>query len=205
MLPQELTIQSTIFDRPRKLTISDDFIGYDIEGLITDQPSLIMKDEIEAFRSGIKWIKGYQFVIGRIYCIDIQAKNKKILKLRLKSMYGIRKRQLHEKFSKIVNALYGCFFHDIAVKLIDEFIDGKVVEIAGVTLSHEGMTLNSKMTLISWEDVGTKTYETYYAVFSKSNPNQYKAFEYVSEWNVDLLYSVLEHVLKVLKSNRSPE
>jgi len=193
-----LTIKSSIFDRKRELIIAPEFISYDIEGLITDQPSLISKNEIKAIRYGVKWINGYQFVIGRIYCLDILTTNNKVLKLRLKSMYGIRKNQLHNKFETILNALYEQHFNEIIHNYLAKLSNGNDIEIAGVKFIQEGVILNSKASMIPWEDIGTKSYNSYYTIFRKSNPMNYKAFEYISEWNATVLYSVLETILKHL-------
>jgi len=191
-----LNIKSSIFDRERELIISPDFISYDIEGMITDQPSLIHKNEIKAFRYGVKWINGYSFVIGRTYCLDILTTGNKVLKIRLKSMYGIRRNQLHNKFERILDSLYENHFNEIINNSLSELANGKNIEIAGVNFVQEGVFTHPKASMIPWENVGTKAYTSYYTIFSKSNPNDYKAFDYISHWNAAVLYSVLETILK---------
>ena len=56
----------------------------------------IDKEEINDIRYGISWIRGIDFTIGRIYCIDIRNRNNKVIKIRLRSLYGINKMNLHK-------------------------------------------------------------------------------------------------------------
>ena len=191
----QLLIKSSILDRERQLTIDNDFIEFDNKDLVSDSPTKLLKPNIAGVRHGIKWINGYQFVIGRIYCIDLLTVDKEVLKIRLKSLYGIRKHQLAEKYGKIVNALYDNFFDDISRDFLGKFSEKNDFQVAGISFTQTGMTLDSKSETIPWEDLGTKSYSTYYAIFSKSNPKHYKAVEYLNDWNTGVLYSVSRHIL----------
>lgn len=117
------------------------------------------------------------------------------MEIRLKSIYGIRKQQLTEKYGKIVNALYDNFFDDVSRNYLAQFFEKNDFQIAGISFTQEGILLDSKSDIITWEDVGTKSYSTYYAIFSKSNPTRYKAVEYLHDWNTGVLYSVSRHIL----------
>ena len=44
-----------------------------------------------------------------------------IIKIRLKSIYGIRKKELSEKYSKIVDVLYDNFFYDLSGSYLNKF------------------------------------------------------------------------------------
>ena len=94
---------------------------FDDKDLMSSQPTRLLKNDIAEWKYGIKWINGYQFTIGRIYCIDIRDSNNEVIKTRLKSIYGIRKKELSEKYSKIVNVLYDNFFYDISGSYLDKF------------------------------------------------------------------------------------
>lgn len=193
--PIQFFIKSSIFDRVRQLTIENDFIEFENKDLISAPPTKLLKPNITGLRHGIKWINGYQFVIGRIYCIDLLTADKEVLKIRLKSIYGIRKHQLAEKYGKIVNALYDNFFDDISRDYLTQFSEKSDFQIAGISFSQRGILLDSKSDLITWENVGTKLYSTYYTIFSKSSPTCYKAVEYLNDWNTGVLYSVSRHIL----------
>lgn len=190
----QLTIKPSILSRARKLVIDKDFIDFDSE-YVGEPPIRTLKPDITAFRFRVKWIRGYTFIIGRIFCIDIKTSNT-VIKIRLSSLYGIRKKQLTEKYTKVLTALYDNFFDDISGKYLNQFNKEKTLRLSGIDISAEGITLNSKSAVIPWEDVGTKAYRTYYAIFSKSNPNKYKAFDYWHDWNTFVLYSVSRSIMK---------
>jgi hypothetical protein len=192
----QLNIRSSILDRDRQLTITNEYIEFDDKDLPSEKPIRFLNSEIAAFRYGIKWIRGYQFVIGRIYCVDIKSTDARVIKLRLKSLYGINKKKITAKYSNIVNALYNNIFDNISRNYLNQFASSKEFEILGITFKTSGVYFNDKKVLIEWQDVGTRSYTTYYAVFSRSNPSLYKTFEFLTHWNTGILYSVSRQILK---------
>jgi hypothetical protein len=193
--PIQLFIKSSILDRERQLTIEENFIQFDNKDLISDSPTRLSKSEITGFRHGIKSIYGYQFAIGKIYCIDLLTTDNQVLKIRAKTLYGIRKHQLNEKYRTIVNAVYDNFIDDISRNLLAKFAAGTDFEIAGILFTQIGLTLHPNSEIVRWEDVGTKSYSSYYAIFSKLNRNHYKAVEYLNDWNTGVLYSASKKIL----------
>ncbi|MEI9959520.1 MAG: hypothetical protein WDM90_25100 [Ferruginibacter sp.] len=99
-MPQihEFIVKPSLFASPKKLSIQPAFIEFNNINF--------SKLEIAELRYGVKAIKGYRFVIGRTYCIDIRNTDGKIIKLRLSSLYSVRKKLLNEKYATIVNALF---------------------------------------------------------------------------------------------------
>jgi hypothetical protein len=192
----KLTIKSSILDRYRQLVIDKNYIEFGDNELIATPPTKFNKEDITGFRYGIKWINGYQFTIGRTYCIDIQNKNGKIIKLRLKSLYGVRKKQLTNKYIQIVNALHDCFFDDLSRQYLTKFNENIEFELGGLLFSQKGISFKANSDAIPWEDIGTASYRTYYTIYPKSDPNQYKAFEYLYHWNTGVVYSVSRQILK---------
>jgi hypothetical protein len=191
----EFFIKSTFLDRNRKLILDDDYIEFDDQDLIAASPTKIYISDIEAFRYGLKWIKGYQFVIGRIYCMDIKSTHGAIIKLRLKSLYGVNKKAIHQKFSTIIDKLYDKYFDSMSMAYLQQFEEGKKIELLGVAFETPGITFINKGVHIPWQEVGSKTYTTYYSLFSKSTPEVYMTFEFVSDWNAGILYSVSRQIL----------
>jgi hypothetical protein len=194
--PLQLNIKSSWLDRVRQLTINSDYIEFDDKDGIADPPTKFLTEEIESFRFGVKWINGYQFVIGRIYCVDIRSKNSDIIKIRLKSIYGINKKKLGEKYASILNALYDNYFDKLSMSYLNLFNNHRSFEILNVRFDQNGITLIDKKAAISWDDVGTRSYSTYYSIFAKANPDVYQIFEFLSEWNTGILYSVSRQILK---------
>ena len=192
----EFTIKSSILDRDRQLLVERDFIEFDNNDLISATPTKFSKEEIIAFRYGINWIRGYRFIIGRIYTIDIRSSSDEIIKIRLKSLYGIRRKKLAEKYVQIINSIYDYFFQAISDHYVQQFNAGHEIQINGVTFCKEGIYLDNKNLLLDWLDVGTKTYRSYCAIYSQSNANYYKAFQYIKDWNTAVLYNVTRQILK---------
>lgn len=191
----QINIKSSFLDRERQLTITSEFIEYDDTDRVSEKPTRLLNSDIVAFRYGIKWIRGYQFIIGRIYCIDIKAKEDKIMKLRLKSLYGINKKRLTAKYLNIIDALFENAFDKVSEQYMEKFANSMEFEILGITFKPSGVYFKEKNVSIEWTDVGTKFYTTYYAIFSKSRPDIYKTFEFLTDWNTAVIYSVSRQIL----------
>ena len=192
----QINIRSSWFDRVRSLHINTDFIEFDDKDLIASPPTKIMADDIESFRFGTKWISGYQFIIGRVYSIDVRSIKGDIIKIRLKSLYGINKTELWDKFNNILNALHDNYFDKMSLSYIDLFYSHQSFVILNVHFDQHGIKFLDKNKEIPWDDVGTISYVNYYSIFSKTNSKVYKAFEYLTDWNVAILYSVSRQILK---------
>ena len=103
-----ISIRSSILDRDRYLIINPEFIQFDNTELKDAKPIKIPKSGISGFRFGVKPIRGYMFYIGSIFCIDVRGVNEQVIKLRLKSLYSIGRKELAEKYSSIIKARNGC-------------------------------------------------------------------------------------------------
>lgn len=88
---------------------------------------------------------------------------------------------------------------EVAESFITLFKNEITFELLGILFSQRGIQLTKQSQLIPWEDVGTKDYYRYYAIFSKTNPHNYKAFYYLEDWNTGILYSVSRYILKAKK------
>ena len=194
--PLQIEIKSSIVDRRRLLTIEPDYIEFDDTELRSAVPTRFAKEEIVAWRYGTKWIRGYQFYIGRIYCIDLKSSSNHILKIRLKTIYGVRKQLLASKYSLVWNAIQTNFIRDISRKTIDLFFSEGETEVLGVLFANDGVRLDKDADIIPWFEVGTKNYATYYSIYSITNPQKHKAFDYLIDWNTSVLYSVSRSILK---------
>ncbi|PTS92365.1 hypothetical protein DBR11_27095 [Pedobacter sp. HMWF019] len=189
----ELDIKPNILDRSRKLLLNSDFIEFDDTNWDTDTVARFNKGEVEAIRFGIKFLKGYMFTIGRTFCIDIQGSYGRNIKIRMTSFYGIGKQALDEKYCQIINSFMDTHHNDIvnrAIKVLNS--EGKF-ELLETAFEKEGIVIKGKR--ISWENVGTKAYRTYYALFSKNDPKVYKSYNYMDDWNAILVYTLSRRIL----------
>ena len=186
-----LTLKETIFNKESTINITPELLEY--------QNISFSKFEIDEIRYGVKAIEGYRFRIGRIYCIDVKNLSGTVLRIKLKSVYGIRKKALGEKYRVIVNALFENYFNHITQSFINLFENQVDFVILGITFTQEGIILDKKSQIIPWKDLGTKNYARYYAIFSKENRNNYRALYYLEDWNTSILYSVSRYILKAKK------
>lgn len=190
-------------NRKRQLIIKPDFIQFENKDLISDSYTRFEKEEITALRYGIKWISGYQFIIGREYQIYIQSKDNQTLKINFKSLYGIRKTELNQLYSNIINAIWKFYFDEIIDRLLLKFQNGENIEVGQVHISEKGLTITSsgifkeQRKFISWENVGTRDYQTYFNIHSNEDvANINMGFSYLKDWNTAVLYSVVRTILR---------
>lgn len=197
-MPQsfDISIKPSILDRERNLIINQEFIQFDDTELKDAKPTNIPKSGITGFKYGVKPIRGYMFYIGTTFCIDVCGTAEQIIKLRLKSLYGIRRKELAAKYSQIIDALYDNYFDETIWNCLNKFENGEEFEIAATIFKSNGLIFEKAGKLIEWEDLGTKAYSSYYTLFSKRQPNHYYAYEYVNDWNVGILYGATQQILK---------
>jgi len=74
------TLRSSIFDRPRQLTICSGYLEFDDNDRAGAPPTRFERSEIESLRYGAKAIRGSEFRIGRIYCIDIRSTSGQVIR-----------------------------------------------------------------------------------------------------------------------------
>jgi hypothetical protein len=176
--------------------LDPEYLEFDDNDLVTAPPARFLKEEIEGLRFGVEWVRGYSFYIGRVYCIDIRSEKDQVIKIRLRSAYGIRKRELGDKYLKIVNTLFRYYFDDLSTHYLTLFENNLCFEILGVNFSTEGIFFDEKTGLVPWDSLGTRSHHSYYTLFSETNPSQYKAFDYIHHWNAAVLKSVTEQILR---------
>ncbi|HVB03891.1 MAG TPA: hypothetical protein VNE41_09270 [Chitinophagaceae bacterium] len=97
---------------------------------------------------------------------------------------------------KIVESLFKYYFKDIGRKYLQWLRDQCPFEILEVKFNAEGIYFDDKIGVIPREFLGTRLYRRYYVLFSETDPDRYKAFEYLDMWNTYVLQSVTESILK---------
>lgn len=187
----KLELKSNFFGEKKELTIDKEFLKFDDKNF--------SKLEIAEIRYGIKAIQGYEFRIGRIYCIDVRNVTGDIIKIRLMSVYHINKKRLKNKYLSILNALFENYINELSSVFIKMFNNKIDFSILGVNFTDQGIQLKDKDSIITWDDLGTKNYARYYSLFSKSDKNKYRAFYYLEDWNTSVLYSVSRSILHAKK------
>jgi hypothetical protein len=82
------TFQKEIFfSEKNNLCINDKGIIYDFYQWGKKKRTEILKENITDFRYGIKWIRGFEFIIGRQYQIFIKDTNDKTIRFIFRTYY----------------------------------------------------------------------------------------------------------------------
>lgn len=195
--------KSFFTNNDRELIINFDMISFEEKYSVNTSLTQFNKSEIKDYRYGIKWIRGYKFIIGRDYQIFIRNHDNKVLKLNFKSFYGINRNIHSQKFASIVNSLWKFIFSEITSNFLERFQNKDEFTIGEVHFKEEGIIiqtyslLKKRETVILWENVRTKNYRTYFAIYSQENPAEInRSYSYKDDWNTGVLYSVIRTILK---------
>jgi hypothetical protein len=203
-IPVDFIIKRGLWDsRPRKLIFLKDLITFDDKSSDGDTLASIKKEDIKDFRYGIIWLNGFRFIIGREYQIYIRSHTNQIIKLNFSTFYGINKKNLHEKYRGIVDTLWDLYFSDVVRKLLLDFYSGKTINVCDVLISSDSVIIQSKGLFktvkhdISWNQLQTRAYATYFAIYSSENPADInKSYKYLDDWNTAVLYSVIRTIVR---------
>ena len=184
-----------------RLVLNERYLKFENKYLVANTFTAFDAEEIFAFRYGINWIE-YILNFGREYIIEVQNKNGKILRINFSSYFGIKLQEKHVVYAKAVNGLWDYYFEKIILNFLNEFREGKTINIGTVKIENSGITIHldnglyRKAKFIEWQNVETKNYRTYYSIFSKENPSQlHRGYSYKEDWNTSVLYSVVEQIL----------
>lgn len=191
---QEFKVKSSWLDRWRLLKLYPDRIEFENSNLRNAALTTYDKSEIVGFKYGIEWVTGYAFTFGRKYVIDVKTVNGAIIKIRLGSVYRIGLMEKHRSYAAIVNCLYDHYFDALSLSYIANFENDVPFELVGITFQKDGISLKTKE-FIPWEEVQTRRYQTYFAVYSANNRNVVQLNYYLHDWNVGILYSVARKIL----------
>jgi hypothetical protein len=187
-------------NRKRKLTIHSDFIEFENKDLIADLYTRFEKNEIIAFRYGIRWIEVYHFTIGREYQIYLKDTTDKILKISFKSLFGLKKTVHHHLYTDILNGLWSAYFLARLNDYIDRFNKKENINICGVDLSYDGIVIqtdklfDSQKVTIEWNMVGYKEYRTHFVIYHTENKQINRGYNFLMEWNTEILYRLVEAI-----------
>ncbi len=199
-------IRGFLDNRKRQLILNPEFIRFEDKDLVSDSFTQFNKSSITEFRYGINWINGIEFTIGREYQIFIRNQENQVLKLNFKSFYGFKKKEYHRNYIKILGTLWDFYFSDISWNFINKFQREEEFKIGNVAFTKDNITisvsgiLKEERKIIPWENVRTKDYQTYFAIYSiEDSLDINRGYSYLDEWNTGILYSVVKSILDVKK------
>lgn len=190
----EIEIKPNALDRKRKLIISPEIITYDDSNWKDIPDTTFGKGEVAAYRFGVEPLQGYAFTIGRRYNIEIQGFNNQVMKIKFISLYGIRNKDLYQKYSMIIEALFSSHHEDIFNRYITQYKQTSSIEILGTQFRSYGVNFGTEKVL--YNDLEIKEYNSYFALFSKSNPKIHRSYSYLKDWNAAVVYSLAKRMLE---------
>jgi hypothetical protein len=202
MSQKEFIIRRGITDNyPRKLILNQNEIKFDSKDLKNNSFITFQKNEIAEYHFGVNWMR-YEFVFGREYVISIRNYDNEVIKINFKTYFGRRKNEYHKLCNEILASLWELYFGEIATNYIRRQELGEEFKIGEVTFNKDGLnilstaSLKSKNEFISWEKVRTRSYMTYFAIYSKDDAmNINRGYSYLNDWNTNVLHSVVKTIL----------
>lgn len=189
--------------RPRKLLLTNEYIEFEDKIVGEGKPIRIEKGQIKEYRFGIVWLKGLKFYIGRQYQIYIRTHDERELKIDFLTFYGINKNELSAKYIDIVKNIFTLYFTDIVKGFLEKYYNGETIEICSVKINKDFVTIQSDGLFktisndIPWEKLKTKSYKTYYAVYSSENTADInKSYKFLDDYNTSILRCVLDTIVQ---------
>ena len=186
----------------RELIINEHYLSFEDKDTVNNNLTTFCKNEIDAYRFGIKWTTFY-FTFGREYQIFIKNKVGKEIKINFKTYFGNKKYEYHSKYQEILDYLWDSYFSYSVNNYIDKHNKGEDFQIENVVFTKDCISLKvddlfkQKEIKILWNDIRTKNYQTYFSIYSITNPKDLnKAFSYLDDWNTGIIYSVLRTILR---------
>jgi hypothetical protein len=185
----------------RELIINKNFIKF--ENKDTTNPFTIFQGyEITDYRFGIRWIR-FELTYGREYQIFVRNKNNETIKISFKSYFGRKKNILHRLYINILDELWTAFFSEKVDKYLEKFEKGVEFSIGDVLFNKDYIELHisgivsQKRIRISWKNVRSRNYFTYFSIYSNENPAEInRGYSYKEDWNTNVLYSVTRTILE---------
>jgi hypothetical protein len=210
MQQKQFVIRRGITDNyPRQLILDENFLKFENKDLRNNEFTTFQKNEIAEYSFGVKWMR-YKFVFGREYVISIRNYDNQVLKINFKTYFGRKKKEYHQLCNAIIDRLWDCYFDEMTSNFIRRQEAGEEFKIGEVVFNPKGLTINShaslrqKSVLIPWEKVATKSYATYFAIYSIDDAiNVNRGFSYLNDWNTIVLYSAIETILKRKKARNN--
>lgn len=185
-----------------ELHLHPDFIQLKNKGLITTNRTTFRADHIKDFRYGLRWYR-YYFIFGREYQIYVRSHKNEVIKINFSTYFGRKKKEYNQLYSKLIDSLWGLYFRESVTDYLNEFYSGESFHIGEVNINPEGIIIRvSKLSklekqLISWDNVRTKEYHTYFSIYSAENPRDiHRGYLYKEDWNTAVLYSVVKTILR---------
>ncbi|MBS1524612.1 MAG: hypothetical protein JST19_03120 [Bacteroidetes bacterium] len=177
----------------KRINFTSDAITID-KPLSFDPPTLIYAKDIIAFRYGVQWIRGYKFILGRRYVVQIMGRDNQIYSIKLTSVYKIRSDIYYDAWSDIINGLWRHYFYDKYVAFLKLMKEKQDFELGGVNFHPYGISWPDGS--LSWDEIALSNYKTYFMIHHRENLKKNFSRNFSNDWNAAILQSLLKEVVK---------
>ncbi|WP_439696468.1 hypothetical protein ACFGVS_27970 [Mucilaginibacter sp. AW1-7] len=150
---------------------------------------------IAAFRYGVSWIRGYRFVFGRQYFVEVQADDRKISRIKLGSYYGIRKEVYGTLWNDIIQQLWQNYFVNLFNYYHDLYKIHQTFELCGISFHFAGICWDQQ-DILPWHTIAISSYSTYFMIYNCQNKKQCKSKNFANDWNAVILQVLLKEIVK---------
>ena len=170
------------------------------DGIIIGRPLSLNKeifipnDEIAAFRFGIKELKGYKFVFGYQYFIEIKNFRCEVYRIKLNSVYGYKRREYYKIWADLLQNFWDFYMNDQLNYYTEMYNIQQMFDLAGVTFLPDGISWD-KNNYLPWNKIAIKSYQKYFMVHHADDPKQYKCCVFSYDWNAVVLQSLLKDII----------
>jgi len=176
-------------------------IVFNEDGLTIEQPlsfrrgRFIASENIAAFRFGVKELRGYKFTFGHQYYIELKDFNCEIYRIKLNSIYGIKRREYYKAWADLLQNVWD-FYLDRQLSYYTELFNiQQLFELSGVTFHADGISWG-KNDLLTWDKIAVKSYQNYFMIHHADNVHQYKCCVFSIDWNAVVLQSLLKDIVR---------
>ena len=177
----------------KKLTFKKE--GLTIEKTLSFDPAVFIPAEnISSFRYGVNWLRGYKFVFGRQYIIQVQDSKKEIFSIKLNSYYQIRRHAYHKIWSDIFNQLWRNYFINTFNYYYDLYSIKQEFDLADVKFHPFGISWDSNS--LFWNEIALSNYKTYFMIHHKDDLKKIKRCSFMNDWNALILQCVLRKIIE---------
>ncbi|MFB9841520.1 hypothetical protein [Mucilaginibacter ginsenosidivorans] len=161
----------------------------------------IAGDSIAAFRFGVRELRGYKFSFGRQYFIEIKNFNCEIYRIKLNSLFGIKRKEYYRTWAELLQNIWD-FYLDNQLSYYTELYNiQQTFELAGVTFHNDGISWD-KNNYLPWDKIAVKSYQNYFMIHHADNARQYKCCVFSIDWNAVVLQSLLKEITRQYSRSR---
>jgi hypothetical protein len=157
--------------------------------------NIIPAHNMAAFRYGISWIRGYRFVFGRQYFIEIQNDRQKVTRIKLASYYSIRKNRYARLWNDIIQQLWQSYFVNTYNYYYDLYKIHQTFELCGIQFHFDGIGWDLQ-NILMWNEIAISSYYNYFMIYNNQNKKQCKSRSFANDWNAVILQVLLQQIVK---------